>query len=338
MKLPFDSKNTLKEVLNSTIADLNQAQLSSSLPCIFRGLVADWPSVKAGLESPQCAADYLNQWANNNPVQAFVAPPEVAGRFFYNDDLQGFNFQPKTTVFKTLINEIIALAGSKDSPSTYLGSTSVNHILPGFTEHNKLPPLQDSPLVSIWAGNRSRIAAHYDIPDNLACNVVGRRRFILFPPDQLANLYIGPLDYTPAGQSASLVDFHHPDFEKYPKFAEAIEHCFIVELEPGDCIFIPSMWWHHVEGLTEFNVLVNYWWRQVPDYMGTPLDALNHAILAIRDLPESQRQVWQDVFQHYVFNPAENAHIPATRKGILSPLDETLARQLRSQLLNKLNR
>ncbi|MDO6694142.1 cupin-like domain-containing protein [Aliiglaciecola sp. 3_MG-2023] len=338
MNLPFTSNNNIKEIRNSTVADLNQGQLSSSHPCVFRGLVSHWPIVHAAEQSTKVAVDYLQQWANDNPVQAFEASAEVAGRFFYNDNLQGFNFHPKTTTFNGVMKQLIELKHHQKPPSVYLGSTSINHILPGFRQHNDLEALQDAPLVSIWAGNRSRIAAHYDIPDNLACNVAGRRRFTLFPPDQLANLYIGPLDYTPAGQSASLVDFQQPDFTKFPQFAEAIKHCFIVELEPGDAIFIPSMWWHHVEGLTDFNVLVNYWWRQVPDFMGTPLDALNHAILAIRDLPESQRKVWQDVFQHYVFAPADNAHIPASKKGILNPLDERLARQLRSQLLNKLNR
>jgi hypothetical protein len=36
----------------------------------------------------------------------------------------------------------------------------------------------------------------------------------------------------------------------------------MVELEPGDALHIPSMWYHHVEGLEPFNMLVNYWWRE----------------------------------------------------------------------------
>jgi hypothetical protein len=33
-----------------------------------------------------------------------------------------------------------------------------------------------------------------------------------------------------------------------------------VELVPGDALFIPRDWYHHVEALERFNVLVNYWW------------------------------------------------------------------------------
>ena len=34
---------------------------------------------------------------------------------------------------------------------------------------------------------------------------------------------------------------------------------------PGDAIYIPPLWWHHVESLGQFNVLVNYWYRTGPD-------------------------------------------------------------------------
>lgn len=335
--LAFESANTMPEVQNATHEDLTASRMTSSTPTVFRGLVADWPLVKAAKTSPEQGRDYLKQWANNNPVQAFQAPAEVKGRFFYNDNLDGFNFTPKNTTVNDVLDEILATQPLPNASSLYLGSASINHVLPGMREHNDIPQLQNVPLVSIWAGTQSRIAAHFDVPDNLACCIAGKRRFTLFPPDQLNNLYVGPLDYTPAGQPASLVDFYQPDFQRFPKFEQALAHCFVVELNPGDAIYIPSMWWHHVEGLHPFNVLINYWWRQVPDFMGTPLDALNHAILSIRDLPHAQREAWQNMFEHYVFSQPDTEHIPASKKGVLNPLNETTARQLRANLINKLN-
>src|SRR6185295_10671014 len=100
--------------------------------------------------------------------------------------------------------------------------------------------------------NRTRIAAHHDLPDNLACVVAGRRRFTLFPPEQLNNLYVGPLDFTPAGQPISRVDIDTPDLETYPRFAEALNAARRAELGPGDAVYIPALWWHDVLSLEDF--------------------------------------------------------------------------------------
>jgi hypothetical protein len=317
---------------------LSDELLSGNKPMILRGLIKHWPLVKEGQCSVVAGLNYLRQFYNHKPVFAMVAPPTVAGRFFYNAALDGFNFSHQQFDLSQMLDTLLTQCGQTDVPAYYLGSTSVKQILPGFREHNDIPQLADKPLVSIWIGNQSRVAAHYDVTDNVACVAMGKRRFTLFPPDQLDNLYIGPLDFTPAGQPASLVDFHDPDHIKFPKFKTAMAHAHVAELDAGDAIFIPSMWWHHVEALSDVNVLVNYWWRQVPMHMGAPADALHHALLAIKDLPAAQRDAWRDLFEHYVFTPKDQAHIPAHAQGILKPIDEQQARKLRAMLLNNLNR
>lgn len=100
------------------------------------------------------------------------------------------------------------------------------------------------------------------------------------------------------------------------------------------------MWWHHVEGQAPFNVLVNYWWRDTPRYLGQPQDALTHAILAVRDLPEEEKALWRKMFDHYVFgDPAAAAeHIPEGARGILDPLDAEQAGRIRANLLRSLSR
>jgi len=169
---------------------------------------------------------------------------------------------------------------------------------------------------------------------------VGHRRFTLFPPDQLANLYIGPSDKTPAVQAISLVDFYAPNFEKYPKFREALKHAQVADLEPGDALLLPSMWWHPVESLSSFNVLVNYWMRDLPAYFGASMNALEHAILSIRGLPKNQRAAWKNLFNHYVFDyDQENfQHIPDGALGSLGEITDDTARKIRASLLSKLNR
>lgn len=314
--------------------------LSADEPVVLKGLVAHWPIVKAGQESIITADKYIRKFYSGIPVMAFCGEPAINGRIFYNSDLTGFNYQAINVKLDALLDKLLHHLDDEVPPTFYVGSTLIENWLPGFRDQNNIVVGDDNPLVSIWIGNRSRIPAHYDFPDNIACSVVGRRRFTLFPPEQLPNLYVGPLDLTPAGQSVSLVDFHNPDYERYPRFRRALEAAQVAELDAGDALFIPSMWWHHVESLESYNVLVNYWWRRTPAYLGSPMNVLNHALLSLRGLPEAQRRAWQGIFEHYVFNGDDDAiaHIPENSRGILSPMHEQLARQLRAQLLNKLNR
>ena len=314
--------------------------LASTEPLLLKGFVSDWPFVKAGLESAAAAAEYLLRFYADAMVGAGYVPPENAGRFFYNDDMSGFNFDRDMVQLDQVLAEILQYEHADEAPSRYVGSTKVDACLPGFRAENDVDFGGISPLVNFWLGNRTRIAAHWDLPDNLACCAVGHRRFTLFPPEELENLYVGPLHLTPSGREVSLVDFHNPDFAKYPRFREALKSARVAELEPGDALFVPSMWWHQVEGLDSLNVLINYWWRQSPSYMSTPVNALNLALLTIRDLPPEQRKGWQNIFQYYVFDADDHtfAHIPEPARGPLGPIDEQVARQLRADLLNKLNR
>ncbi len=314
--------------------------LRSTQPLVLKGLVADWPMVRAGLESNQSAIAYIRKFYRDATVGALLGAPEIEGRFFYNEDLSGFNFKAVKLKLDVMLDEVERHKDAVKPPAIYVGSTTVDTCLPGFRGENDLGFGDRQPLVSIWLGNRTRIAAHHDLPDNIACVVVGHRRFTLFPPEQLPNLYVGPLDFTPAGQAISLVDFTKPDLQRFPKFSEAMRHAQVAELGPGDAIFIPSMWWHHIEALDSLNVLVNYWWRQSPAFMDSPIGALMYAIMTVRDLPKEQRDAWFNLFRHYVFEADEQtaAHIPETARRALSPMDADIARDIRARLLQRLNR
>jgi hypothetical protein len=332
--------NAIREVSGLGPNDLTDDILTATTPLVLRGLASSWPMVRAALESDRAGSDYLRRHYQGATVGAMLGAPDSGGRFFYNSDLSGFNFQPVHAKLSGVLDEIEAKSKMDPAPTVYVGSTTIDTCLPGFRQYNDLNLGQRGALASIWIGNRTRIAAHYDLPDNVAVVAAGHRRFTLFPPNQLKNLYVGPVDFTPAGQAISLVDFLNPDFEKFPKFAEALQHAQTAELGPGDALFIPSMWWHHIQALDAFNVLVNYWWRQSPDFMDTPTNALMVAFLTMRDLPQEQRKAWQEIFRHYIFEEDEEtaAHIPPNARGVMAPLSEDGARALRTQLLKRLNR
>jgi hypothetical protein len=324
-----------------TSAPLDE-MLASARPCVIRGLAADWPLVQAARHSDAAAVDYLLRFANDAlPASATVAPPEAGGRIFYDERLEGFNFRREQVPIGVALRTLLKYRDDPAAPMIYLGATTLATFLPGLAEANRIDLGTRDALASIWIGNRSRVPPHQDLPDNLACVAAGRRRVLLFPPDQLRNLYIGPLDVTPAGQPVSLVDPLAPDLARFPRFAEAWRHACVAELGPGDAIFMPSMWWHHIEAQAPFNVLVNYWWRSVPAWMDAPVHALMAAMLCIRELPPEQRATWQEVFRHYVFEfdaEAVAGHIPAPAQHALGPLDARKAAHLRAHLVERLKR
>ena len=319
--------------------------LNEQRPVIFRGLVKDWPLASAGRESSQAAIDYLKHFDAGRPVVGFSGAPGIGGRFFYQDDLAAMNFQAQRVPLGAYLDTIAAWIGAADAPSFYVGSTDLDTYLPGLRAENDLtlpePPAGvEPPLVSIWIGNRTTAATHFDMSNNLACCLVGRRRFTLFPPDQVENLYPGPLEPTPGGQVLSLVDPSAPDLTRFPLYAKAAEVAEIAELEPGDVLFYPALWWHNVEALDAFNAMVNYWWNPAPAFMDPPMTTLLHGMLSLRDRPDAEKQAWRALFDYYVFGdpgrPGE--HLPPEARGELARMDEMSSRRLRAKVIQKLNR
>jgi hypothetical protein len=99
------------------------------------------------------------------------------------------------------------------------------------------------------------------------------------------------------------------------------------------------MWWHAVEGLDDFNVMLNFWWREKPVFLGGPDAAMKLAIATIRDLPHPEKHHWKQLFEYYVFNNTEEnvSHIPEKSRGILSTINSELARKIKSYLLEVLS-
>lgn len=331
----------VREVPAGGALDL-EALIAEGMPVILRGHAADWPLVREGRHSAHAAAAYLRRFDRGRPVTGYIGDPAIRGRFHYDASGTALNFQARPFALPEFLTQVL---GDRSGTAYYMGSTDLDTYLPGFRSENDLNPTGELfarhvPLASIWIGNRTIASAHYDMANNAAICAVGCRRFTLFPPDQIANLYPGPLAPTPGGQVVSMVDFAAPDLERFPRFARAIERAQVAELEPGDLLVYPALWWHHVEALDDFNVLVNYWWNAAPDFLDSPMDTVMHAMLSLRDRPAAEKQAWRAIFDHYVFGPAESVtgHLPPAAQGPLAPLDDQGARRLRAYLLHRLNR
>ena len=321
------------------------ALIARQRPVILKGVARDWPLVRHGLHSPLEAIRYLTSFYQGQPITGYVGAPEINGRFHYNADVTALNFTAERTRLDTFLDRIVAHRDDPQPPSFYIGSTDVDGYLPGLRAENDLKLKSGTfgpmpPMVSIWMGNHTIASAHWDMSNNIACCMVGGRRFTLFPPEQIENLYPGPLEPTPGGQVVSMVDFADPDLERFPRFADAMKAGEVAELEPGDVLVYPALWWHHVEALGSFNAMINYWWNAVPSFMDTPMNTLLHALLSLRDRPDAEKRSWRAMFDYYIFGPSDRpaAHLPEAARGALAPLDDLAARRLRAMLLNKLNR
>ena len=316
---------------------LTEEILLSNEPLLLKNFVHDWPLVKEAKKSDSAVISYLRNFDAKKPLTAMTGDPSIKGRIFYNEDLSGFNFDYRRVSLEEIFQKLTECSKLDEPPMIYVGSTNIDNWLPGFREENDIILGKHQPIASLWIGNRSRVAPHYDFPTNIACSVAGKRRFTFFSPEHLDNLYVGPIDFSPAGQPISLVDLLDPDYEKFPKYRNAESDAIVADLDVGDAVLIPSMWWHHVEARNDLNVLVNYWWRTTPNFMGSPLNVLQHAIMGLRDLPDEQRGIWKSLFDYYVFNQKEEniSHIPENARGALNPMDENIADKIKNVLSDK---
>lgn len=334
----------------SNIREITAELTCRTEPLILKGLVKHWPLVQKGLQSDETAIEYLKSHYNGKPAGVYMGEPEIKGRFAYDESVTKLNFSNKKSQLDEMLDAVLLNKMATSPQSLYVASNRINLHFPSLTTENTLPfndnaflglSDKDAELIaSIWIGNKTLVSCHFDAQSNLACCVAGKRRFTLFPPDQINNLYPGPLEPTPGGQVISMVDFNQPDLVKYPRFKAAIEAGQIAEMEQGDALFLPSMWWHQVEALDQFNILVNYWWNTTAPFRGQATDVLTHALLSIRDCPPQEKQAWKAIFDYYIFADSKHAasHLPEAAHGALGDIEPLLARRLRAQLLNKLNR
>jgi len=333
----------IREISALDAGAIRRDVLPNKRPAVLRGLVCDWPAVKQGLISPAALVHYLLRFDSGKSVDALLAAPEVDGQIFYNEGMTGFNFLRNRLPLAAVAEQVLRYAQFPKSPAVAAQSALIRDCLPGFAAENRLSIVDDNVLPRIWLGNQITTPTHVDEWNNIGCVVAGRRRFTLFPPEQIANLYIGPLDFAPTGAPMSLVSLRNPDFTRYPKFRDALEAAFVAELAPGDAIFIPPLWWHHVESLEPFNVLVNYWWHDLVgdgSLADSAFEALLHAILSIRALPSATRHAWGAFFEQYVFGEQAGTleHILPERRGILGDLPAEQLAVLRAHLAKRLSR
>jgi len=318
---------------------------SQNQPVILKGLVKDWPLVKLGQQSAAKVMAELELHYSKKPMLVYKGAPDIQARFGYNKSYTGFNFEAKKSTIPEVFDSIRSQLTQDVHDYLYVNSLRFDEGFPKLNQthqlafdHNEFE--QNQPVSKIWLGTESVAAAHFDQPKNIACCLVGKRRFTLFPPNQIGNLYPGPLKPTPGGQVVTLTNLSQPDFTRFPRLKEALANAYIVDLEPGDALYYPSMWWHEVEAFDRFNAMVNFWWMAAEPYLGNPMDVLTHAMMSLRDRPIKEKEAWKALFNYYIFDDNERVrkHMPPESHGALATMTEDQTRRIRAMLRNNLNR
>jgi hypothetical protein len=234
--------------------------------------------------------------------QVFLGDPAIGGRYYYSDDLSGFNFTRAELPLAQAFAHMLRHADDPSAPTAYLGSLVAPAYLPGFAEANAVPIVPPQVEARLWIGNPSTAATHYDAYENLACVLAGARRFTLYPPDAIGDLYVGPIDHTMAGQPASLAAAS-ADPVRYPGSRRRGTARSPWTSAGGDALFLPKLWWHQVEATAPVNVMLNYWWDATAIGPDAPLLAMLLSMIAIAERPEAERAAFRAFFDHYVFRP-----------------------------------
>ena len=310
-------------------------------PVVCPDFVSHWPIVCAGKNGFNSLSSYLldrGSWSKKTGL--YIANDKSNGRFGYGDTLREFNFRIEPHTIEEILKQLRQVNDGLSEQHIYAGSIPTHEFFPVVNNENSLPIEIGLAQINLWMGGKTNIAAHFDASENIACAVYGTRRFTVFPPEQIENLYIGPLDRTPAGQSISLVNFDNPDFEQFPKFRVALEAAQTMELKPGDAIYIPSMWWHQVACSGPVGVLMNFWWRESKFGALSPSDALIANFLAFRELPARERRAWGALFEYYFFGEklADLEHLSAEDIGVFDVSHAENIEKLTAYIINSLNR
>ena len=325
---PIDALPPVPEVSAASIENIDRL-LARGEPILLKGVIGHWPALAAAARSPAAFDAYLMERDRGAPVPVMEAPPSSRGRFGYAADPREFSF---TKRMRPLGETLARIARARSDPAAaYLAiqMLALDAQMPAFVRENPMPLVPAGARPKLWLGGPVKTQIHNDRDHNLACVIAGRRRFLLFPPEQVANLYIGPLDNPPP---LSFVDPEAPDFEKFPRFREALAAARVAHLGPGDALLMPRYWWHHVTSRDPYNAMVNYWWGNAPAGLGDPHDAFLTALLALKTLLPGERAYWRVMFDAHVFGDEGAAHIPSAAQGILGAMTPTQRAALKQRL------
>lgn len=314
---------------------------SSEKPVIITNLFSDWPCISLAKESPLKFLRSLMSQANNVNVDTLLIRKEHNGIIGYSDEsFNNHTFTKYEVPLQSVLKRLTIDYNKVDIDRVAIQSALLSECLPNFSTLNPSPDFLESITPRIWLGNETTVPGHYDTEHNIALNLCGKRTFYLLPTHVISSLYLAPIDRAITGPAISLVDFENPDLDKFPKFKSVQNQIVTANLQAGEALYIPPLWWHNVKAKDKFNMLVNYWWKDdflLKNTTQQPSDSLLHTLLTIRNLPKQQKSGWQSIFNYYIFNNDENTYEKNNYNGILSASKDDI-KDIEEVIIKRINK
>ncbi|NDJ21053.1 cupin-like domain-containing protein [Nostoc sp. B(2019)] len=228
-------------------------------PFIVEDVAKHWGACK------KWSHDYLIKHCGNNPV-----PVRFYKKYFW-DDHKNFSYEdgydPKQEMkFQEYINNYIENRVNKNNNAQdvecYLSEAYFEDRFPEIVGDVTYPGyFNRKAFVTLWYGLSSKnfsstTTLHFDPLHNIFAQIRGRKRILLFPPSNYLSFY-PPLEASSGAAYNSKVNPDLSNLELFPKFPwqERIE----VILQPGEILYIPPFWWHHVTAVDE-NISLSFWY------------------------------------------------------------------------------
>jgi len=244
------------------------------------------PVVLRGINLGPCVtlwkdAEYLIEKEGTNLVSVHI-PDEKESRQL---DFVRRNFTYQTVPFKDLVEacfieakqtpmyfrSIARQRGLADLWANFPG-IGPDFVVPKIFQTTTMASSKYSQSCLRMNGKGVQLWTHYDIMDNILCQITGEKRVVLYPPSEYGNLYV-------EGSTSRVIDIDKPDYARYPKFRLAQTKSMELTLYPGDVLFIPAMWFHNVTATTA-SISVNIFWKHLDDALYDPKDTYGN-----KDLP-----------------------------------------------------
>lgn len=241
----MDSGRDILRVAPPSAAAFESDFVRASRPVILRGAIGDWPAMR------KWSLEYFKREFGEREL------PIIQEKNGSHYDVQnGLHYD------RIRFGDYCDLLADGGSHGLYM-SVRVHEAIPELFADIRPPAYTAS---AQWARSRfwmggpgAKGPLHRDLPENLYAQIGGRKRFLLL--ERRLTRMVHRHSFRSGVPNYSPVDAEDPDLSRFPRFRGA--PVLYADLEPGDLLYIPSMWWHQARSLTT-SFAVNLWWLNGP--------------------------------------------------------------------------